>query len=144
MPKILIVEANAETRDTLTRGLERGGFQVVVAADGKVGVGAAGAEKPDLILMNLNMPELDGWEATRQIRAAPETAHIPVIAVTSHPVPGDRERALAAGCVDYHTQPVELPGLLTRIEALLIPGGGPPSSVPDPEPQRVGQKDPRE
>jgi two-component system, cell cycle response regulator DivK len=120
MPKILIVEDNEENRDALSRRLQRRGFEIVMAADGKVGVAMAQAEKPDLVLMDMNMPELDGWEATRQIRAAPETKNLPVIALTAHAMAGDRDRALEAGCADYHTKPVDFPKLLTQIEALLL------------------------
>src|ERR1700730_3917072 len=120
MPKILIVEDNEENRDALSRGLQRRGFEIVMAADGKAGVAMAQTEKPDLVLMDMNMPELDGWEATRQIRAAPETQNLPVIALTAHAMAGDRDRALEAGCADYHTKPVDFPKLLTQIEALLI------------------------
>lgn len=122
MPKILIVEDNPENRDALSRRLERRGFEVVLAVDGKIGVAMARTEKPDLILMDMNMPELDGWEATRQVKAAEETRAIPVIALTAHAMSGDRERALQAGCVDYHTKPVELPKLLAQIEAILSGG----------------------
>lgn len=122
MPKILIVEDNPENRDALSRRLERRGFEVVLAVDGKIGVAMARTEKPDLILMDMNMPELDGWEATRQVKAAEETRAIPVIALTAHAMAGDRERALQAGCVDYHTKPVELPKLLAQIEAILSGG----------------------
>jgi two-component system cell cycle response regulator DivK len=120
MPKILIVEDNEENRDALSRRLQRRGFEVVMAADGKVGVEMAQTEKPDLVLMDMNMPELDGWEATRQIRAAAETQRLPVIALTAHAMAGDRDRALEAGCADYHTKPVDFPKLLAQIEALLL------------------------
>lgn len=120
MPKILIVEDNEENRDALSRRLQRRGFEVVMAFDGKLGVAAAKTESPDLILMDMNMPEVDGWEATRQVKADPATAHIPVIALTAHAMAGDRDRAMAAGCVDYHTKPVELPKLLAQIEAILV------------------------
>jgi two-component system, cell cycle response regulator DivK len=120
MPKILIVEDNEENRDALSRRLQRRGFEIVMAADGKAGVAMAQTEKPDLVLMDMNMPELDGWEATRQIRAAPETQTLPVIALTAHAMSGDRDRALEAGCADYHTKPVDFPKLLTQIEALLL------------------------
>jgi CheY-like chemotaxis protein len=119
MPKILIVEDNEENRDALSRRLQRRGFEIVMAADGKIGVAMAQSEKPDLVLMDMNMPELDGWEATRQIRAAAETQNLPVIALTAHAMAGDRDRALEAGCADYHTKPVDFPKLLAQIEALL-------------------------
>lgn len=120
MPKILIVEDNEENRDALSRRLERRGFEIIMAADGKAGVAMALAEKPDLVLMDMNMPELDGWEATRQIKAAAEARDLPVIALTAHAMAGDRDRALQAGCADYHTKPVDFPKLLAQIEALLL------------------------
>jgi CheY-like chemotaxis protein len=119
MPKILIVEDNEENRDSLSRRLQRRGFEVLMAADGRVGLEMAQTEKPDLILMDMNMPELDGWEATRQLKALPAMQHVSVIALTAHAMSGDRERALGVGCADYHTKPVEFPRLLTQIEALL-------------------------
>jgi CheY-like chemotaxis protein len=120
MPRILVVEDNEENRDSLSRRLERRGFEVLLAPDGKAGVDTAIAEKPDLILMDMNMPDVDGWEATRQIKAAgAPLTDVPVIALTAHAMPGDRERALAAGCADYHTKPIEFPKLLAQIEALL-------------------------
>jgi CheY-like chemotaxis protein len=122
MPKILLVEDNEENRDALSRRLQRRGFDVVGAADGKAGVALAQSEKPDVVLMDMNLPELDGWEATRQIKAAPESRDVPVIALTAHAMEGDRDRALAAGCADYHTKPVELPKLLSQIEAILTQG----------------------
>ena len=125
MPRILMVEDNEENRDALGRRLQRRGFEVLMAFDGKQGVAMAKAERPDLILMDMNMPELDGWEATRQIKADPATAALPVIGLTAHAMTGDRERAMAAGCTDYHTKPVEFPKLLGQIEAILGGGGGP-------------------
>jgi len=119
--KILIVEDNEENRDALSRRLQRRGFEVCVAADGKQGVAAALAERPDLVLMDMNMPEMDGWEATRRIKAAAEMHTVPVIALTAHALEGDRDRALQAGCADYHTKPVDFPKLLEQIEALLRP-----------------------
>ena len=119
MPRILVVEDNAENLDSLARRLERRGFEVLLAADGKIGVATAKAEKPDLILMDMNMPEVDGWEATRQIKADPGLAAVPVIALTAHAMSGDKERALEAGCTDYHTKPIEFPKLLAQIESLL-------------------------
>lgn len=117
--KILIVEDNEENRDSLARRLQRRGFVIVTAPDGKAGLAAAQAETPDLVLMDMNMPEMDGWEATRQLRAAPATQKVPVIALTAHAMSGDRDRAFAAGCTDYHTKPIEFPKLLTQIETLL-------------------------
>ena len=119
MPKILLVEDNEMNRDMLSRRLERKGFQVVFAADGAQGVGMAGTEQPDLILMDMNMPVLDGWEASRRIKANPLTAAIPIIALTAHAMAGDREKTLAAGCDDYDTKPVEFQRLLDKITALL-------------------------
>jgi len=124
MPKILVVEDNEENRDSLSRRLERRGFTVLVAADGRVGVEVARAEAPDLILMDMNMPELDGWEATRQIKATPAMADVPVIALTAHAMTGDRERAIEAGCEDYHTKPIEFAKLITQIEAILSKKAG--------------------
>ncbi len=125
MSRILLVEDNEENRDALSRRLQRRGFEVVMAITGIEGVKKAREDRPDLILMDINLPELDGWEATRQIKAAPESAAIPIIALTAHAMAGDRERALEAGCVDYHTKPVEFPRLLAQIEAILIVKAGP-------------------
>jgi two-component system, cell cycle response regulator DivK len=119
MPKILLVEDNEMNRDMLSRRLERKGFTVVLAVDGLGGVEMAGSHAPDLVLMDMSLPVLDGWEATRRLKAAPATRHIPVIALTAHAMSGDRERALEAGCDDYDTKPIELPRLLGKIEALL-------------------------
>ena len=119
MPRILVVEDNEENRDALTRRLQRRGFEVLLAENGRIGVNMAKSEKPDLVLMDMNMPELDGWEATRQIKADPASQHISVIALTAHAMTGDRERALAAGCTDYHTKPIEFPKLMEQIELIL-------------------------
>lgn len=119
MPRILIVEDNEDNRDALSRRLRRRGFEVLMAVDGRAGVEAALDDAPDLILMDMNMPELDGWEATRQIKALPERATTPIIALTAHAMSGDRERALAAGCTDYHAKPVEFEKLMAQIESLL-------------------------
>ncbi len=119
MPKILLVEDNEENRDVLVRRLERRGYQVVTAEDGLRAVERAAAERPDLVLMDMNLPELDGWEATRRIRAAEPTRALPIIALTAHAMSGDREKALEAGCTDYHTKPVEFARLLSQIEAAL-------------------------
>ncbi|MCL6562534.1 MAG: response regulator [Firmicutes bacterium] len=119
MPKILLVEDNEMNRDMLSRRLERRAYTVVVAIDGEQGVAMARAEAPDLILMDMSLPGLDGWEATSRIKADPATRSIPVIALTAHAMAGDRERAMAAGCDDYDTKPIELPRLLAKIQALL-------------------------
>lgn len=119
MPKILLVEDNEMNRDMLSRRLERREYTVVVAVDGEQGVAMARSEAPDLILMDMSLPGLDGWEATNRIKADPATRSIPVIALTAHAMAGDRERALAAGCDDYDTKPIELPRLLAKIQALL-------------------------
>ncbi len=128
MPKILVVEDNEENRDSLSRRLQRRGFEVVMAADGKIGVEMAKAEKPDLILMDMNMPEVDGWEATRQIKADAAITKVPVIALTAHAMTGDRERAIEAGCTDYHTKPIEFTKLLGQIESILQCGGDAPKA----------------
>ena len=119
MPRLLIVDDNEQNRDVLSRRLKRRGFDVLLAHDGREAVEMAGAERPDLILMDMNMPHVDGWEATRQIKALPEIGAVPVIGLTAHALEGDRERALEAGCTDYHTKPVDFPKLLEQIEALL-------------------------
>src|SRR5881628_2542907 len=119
MARILLVEDNEMNRDMLSRRLERKGYEVVVAVDGAEGVSCAQADAPDLILMDMSLPVLDGWEATRQLKAAPATQGIPVIALTAHAMAGDRERALEAGCDDYDTKPVEFARLLAKIESLL-------------------------
>jgi CheY-like chemotaxis protein len=119
MPKVLLVEDNEEGRDGLSRHLRRKGYQILLAVDGRQGVDVARAEAPDLILLDMSLPVLDGWEATRQLKAGAETRSIPVIALTAHAMSGDRERALEAGCDDYDTKPIEFPRLLTKIEALL-------------------------
>jgi CheY-like chemotaxis protein len=117
--KILLVEDNEMNRDMLSRRLLRNGYQVVLAVDGGEGLAMARAESPDLILMDMSLPVLDGWEATRQLKSEPGTREIPVIALTAHAMAGDRQKALSAGCDDFDTKPVELPRLLTKIEALL-------------------------
>lgn len=120
--RILYVEDNDDNIYVLKNRLTRAGFTILVARDGAVGVAMAAAERPDLILMDLSLPVMDGWEATRQIKGAPETKDIPVIALTSHAMVGEREKALAAGCDDFDTKPVELPRLLEKIRALLPNG----------------------
>jgi two-component system cell cycle response regulator DivK len=125
MPKILLVEDNEMNRDMLSRRLERRGFQVVIAVDGQQGVDLAQSETPDLILMDMSLPIIDGWEATRQLKAMAHMRQIPVIALTAHAMSGDREKALEAGCDDYDTKPIELPRLLGKIDTLL--GTKPPA-----------------
>lgn len=119
MPTILLVEDNEMNRDMLSRRLQRRGFMVICALDGVEGVELAGSQRPDLILMDISLPGMDGWTATRQIKAASATAAIPVIALTAHAMPGDREQSLAAGCDDYDTKPVDVTRLLSKIETLL-------------------------
>ena len=125
MAKILYVEDNEDNVYVVKNRFARIGLTVVVASDGEQGVTMAAAEKPDLILMDLRMPVLDGWEAATRIKANPETRHIPIIALSAHAMTGDRERALQAGCDDYDTKPVELPRLLGKVRALLPKGSEP-------------------
>ena len=122
MPKILLVEDNEMNRDMLSRRLERRGYRVAIALDGEQGVAMAGSEAPDLVLMDMSLPVLDGWEAARRLKAVPETRAIPIIALTSHAMVGDREKAIEAGCDDYDTKPVEFQRLLEKIEAILGKG----------------------
>jgi CheY-like chemotaxis protein len=119
MAKILLVEDNEMNRDMLSRRLARKGFEIDIAMDGRQGADMGIRGGYDLILMDMSLPEIDGWEATRQIRATPQGAAVPIIALTAHAMAGDREKALAAGCNDYDTKPIELPRLLEKIEALL-------------------------
>jgi two-component system, cell cycle response regulator DivK len=119
MPKILLIEDNEQNRDALARRLQRRGYDVIMAADGQQGIAMAQSDLPDLILMDLNLPDVDGWEATRIIKETPKTQAIPIMAMTAHAIAGDQERALQAGCDDYHAKPVEFPRLLEQIEALL-------------------------
>lgn len=119
MPKILIVEDNEMNRDMLSRRLERRGFAIVMAVDGQQGVDFARVERPDLILMDMSLPVMDGWEATRTIKADDALKSIPVIALTAHAMAGDREKAMEAGCDDYDTKPIELPRLLEKIAKFL-------------------------
>ncbi len=123
MPKILLVEDNEMNRDMLSRRLQRKGYEIGVAVDGAEGVAMALAGGWDLILMDMSLPEIDGWEATRRIREAAAGPRVPIIALTAHAMSGDREKAMAAGCDDYDTKPVELERLLGKIQALL-PGNG--------------------
>jgi two-component system, cell cycle response regulator DivK len=126
MVKILIVEDNEMNRDMLSRRLARRGYQIALAVDGEQGIAVARSETPDLILMDISLPVIDGIEATRRLKADAATRSIPIIGLTAHAMAGDREKVIAAGCDDYDTKPVELPRLLQKIEALLAPSGGLP------------------
>jgi CheY-like chemotaxis protein len=119
MARILLVEDNEMNRDMLSRRLERRGYEVIVAVDGEEGVARAKADAPDIVIMDMSLPGIDGWEATRQLKEAEETRTIPVLALTAHAMAGDREKALEVGCDDFDTKPVELPRLLGKIDALL-------------------------
>src|SRR5438552_7180756 len=127
MPKLLLVEDNEMNRDMLSRRLQRKGYEVTIAVDGQQGLDLAQAQKPDLILMDMSLPVIDGWEATRRLKSDDATRAIPVIALTAHAMAGDRDKALEAGCDDYDTKPVEFTRLLGKIQALLgkrpAPGG---------------------
>jgi two-component system, cell cycle response regulator DivK len=125
MPKILLVEDNEMNRDMLSRRLIRRGYEVVIAIDGPQGVDLAGSVTPDLILMDMSLPIIDGWEATRRIKANEATKNIPVIALTAHAMSGDREQAMAAGCDDYDIKPIDLARLLPKIERFAGPGASP-------------------
>lgn len=124
MAKILLVEDNEMNLDMLSRRLERRGFQVIIAMDGTTGVAMAQTEQPDLILMDMSIPLLDGWEATRRLRATEATSQVPIIALTAHAIAGDRERCLEAGCNDYESKPVKFESLIVKIE-MLLNGGAP-------------------
>ncbi|HEV8659588.1 MAG TPA: response regulator [Thermoanaerobaculia bacterium] len=121
MTTILIVEDNEINREMLSRRLERRGYKVVIALDGQMGIDVARAKAPDLILMDMSLPLVDGWEATRLMKADDVLKHIPVIALTAHAMANDRDKALAAGCDDYDTKPIELSRLLAKMETLLLP-----------------------
>ena len=119
MARILLVEDNEMNRDMLSRRLKRKGYEVIIAVDGEQGVAMARSESPELILMDMSLPILDGWEATRQIKSQPETSSLPVIALTAHAMEGDRDKALEAGCDDYDTKPIDLKRLLGKMKVLL-------------------------
>ncbi len=123
MTKILLVEDNEMNLDMLSRRLSRHGYVVVSAMDGAAGVASAASERPHLILMDMSLPVLDGWEATRRLKSDPATSGIPVIALTAHAMAEDRDKAIAAGCDDYDTKPIDLPRLLTKIKKLLPEAG---------------------
>jgi CheY-like chemotaxis protein len=123
MPKILLIEDNEMNRDMLSRRLVRGGYEVIIAEDGARGVAMATSDRPDLILMDMSLPVIDGWEATRRIKATSELRKIPIIALTAHAMATDLDKALEAGCDDYDTKPIELQRLLGKIETLLAAAG---------------------
>ena len=123
MAKILLVEDNEMNLDMLSRRLEKRGHQILVATDGAQGIALAQSEMPNLILMDMSLPVMDGWEATRRLKGSPDTQHIPIIALTAHAVAGDRERCLEAGCDDYENKPVKFPQLLSKIDHYLGLGG---------------------
>jgi two-component system cell cycle response regulator DivK len=119
MNRILLIEDNELNRDMLSRRLQKRGYEVAMAVDGETGVAMAQAQAPALILMDVSLPGIDGWEATRRLKAAPETRHIPIVALTAYATPGDREKALSVGCDDFDIKPIDLPRLLGKIENLL-------------------------
>ncbi|BAQ61724.1 circadian input kinase A [Geminocystis sp. NIES-3708] len=119
MYKILLVEDNEMNRDMLSRRLKRKGYEIIIAVDGGEGIEKAISEKPDLILMDMSLPVLDGWEATKQLKSKDETKSTPIIALTAHAMAGDHQKAINAGCDDYDTKPIELPRLLGKIESFL-------------------------
>jgi len=121
MPRILLIEDNEMNRDMLSQRLKRKGYQIVLAEDGQSGVEMAQADTPDLILMDMSLPVMDGWEATRMLKANPQTRHVPIIALTAHAMAGDRAHAIETGCDDYDIKPIDFPRLLAKIEALLLP-----------------------
>jgi two-component system cell cycle response regulator DivK len=122
MPKILIVEDNEVNRDMLSRRLTRRGYDVICAVDGQQGIDMAQSQTPDLILMDMSLPVLDGWEATKRLKSAAETKAIPVIALTAHALMSDRDQALQAGCDDYETKPIDFPRLLVKLASRIGPG----------------------
>jgi CheY-like chemotaxis protein len=124
MPKILLVEDNEMNLDMLSRRLTRRGYDILIAMDGGLGVQMATEQQPDLILMDMSLPVLDGWEATRRLKGAENTRHIPIIALTAHAIAGDREKCLAAGCDEYESKPIKFPQLLAKVEAIVGPGNG--------------------
>ena len=124
MTKILLVEDHEELWDFLSRRLRRRGFDVVLAHDGQQGIDVAQAERPDVILLDMNLPVMDGWTAARKLRENPDTARIPIIALTAHAMSGDRDRMLEAGCDDYHPKPVDFPQLLAQIDAAMLAAEG--------------------
>ena len=129
LPRILLVEDNEMNRDMLSRRLQRRGYEVMIAVDGQLGIDMAQSELPDLILMDMSLPVIDGWEATRTLKATEKTKSIPIIALTAHAMSTDRDKAIEAGCDDYDTKPIELSRLLGKMEALLESGGANTSQI---------------
>jgi len=127
MAKVLYIDDTENNRILVKRRLEKGGYQVLAAASAKEGLALASAERPDLILMDMGMPDVDGWTATRQLKADPNLQHIPVIALTAHAMQGDQEKAIEAGCDDYETKPFDFPRLIEKIQALLAVRQPPPT-----------------
>ncbi len=125
MPKILVVEDNEMNLDMLSRRLTRRGYEIIVAQDGMTGVKRAAGDQPDLILMDMSLPILDGWEATRRLKSNANTKEIPIIALTAHAISGDREKCLAVGCDEYESKPVKFPDLIAKIEQFIGPGDNP-------------------
>jgi len=123
MRRILLVEDNEMNRDMLSRRLQRRGYEVIIAVDGQQGVAMAQSESPDVILMDMSLPVMDGWEAARTLKSSPQTRDLPVIALTAHAMSTDRDKAIEAGCDDYDTKPIELTRLLAKIEALIARSG---------------------
>lgn len=121
MFRILVIEDNEMNLDMLSRRLTRRGYDILIATDGSTGVRMAHAEQPDLILMDMNLPVMDGWQATREIKGSEDTQHIPIIALTAHAIAGDRQKTLDAGCDEYESKPIKFPQLLAKIEVLLQP-----------------------
>jgi two-component system cell cycle response regulator DivK len=124
MNRILLIEDNELNRDMLSRRLQKRGYEVAMAVDGETGIAMAKAQAPALILMDVSLPGIDGWETTRRLKAAPETRAIPILALTAYATPGDREKALSVGCDDFDIKPIDLPRLLGKIETLLKRGPG--------------------
>jgi CheY-like chemotaxis protein len=129
MPKLLLVEDHEEIWDFLSRRLKRRGFEVILGTDGRQGIDKARSERPDLILLDMNLPVVDGWTAARELKSDPETAPIPIIALTAHAMSGDREKTLRAGCDDYHPKPIDFSRLLSQIDHALQGGDAPPQGA---------------
>jgi CheY-like chemotaxis protein len=134
MIKVLLVEDNEMNRDMLSRRLTKRGYEVTVAADGRAGIDLARSGRPDVVLLDMSLPDVDGWEAARRLKADPETRHVPIVALTAHAMPGDERLAREAGCDDYDTKPVDLARLISKIEAILHGQGQGRAPAPDVDP----------